>query len=177
MIIKFMARLAKGMDLHINSQDLVETGQPPNMFRREALMASVSKSFGIFVSFLMIVVLILPPILLAADDTTDNKLPRDASPQQKLTAEEKPNPYKDADISIKLISSANKTYGYDILPYGRPLVHQPSIPGLPGNEGFTTKERAQKVAELVVKKIRNNEMPPTVSIEDLNKIGVLKKAQ
>ena len=53
-------------------------------------------------------------------------------------------------------------------------MHQPNIPGLPGNEGFTTKERAQTVAEFVVKKIRKNEMPPTVSIEDLNKMGVLK---
>jgi hypothetical protein len=53
-------------------------------------------------------------------------------------------------------------------------VHQPNIPGLAGNEGFSTKERAQKVAEFVVKKIRNNEMPPTISIEDLNNMGVLK---
>jgi hypothetical protein len=45
---------------------------------------------------------------------------------------------------------------------------------LPGNEGFTTKKRARTVAEFVVKKIRNNEMPPTVAIEDLNSMGVLK---
>ena len=77
-------------------------------------------------------------------------------------------------ITIKIIPSANKTFGYDILLYGRPLVHQPIIPGLPGNEGFTTEERAQTVAEFVVKKIRNNEMPPTVTIEDLNSMGVLK---
>ncbi len=55
-----------------------------------------------------------------------------------------------------------------------PLVHQPNIPGLPGNEGFTTKERAQTVAEFVVQKIRRNEMPPTVSIGDLDKMDVLK---
>jgi hypothetical protein len=84
------------------------------------------------------------------------------------------NPYAKAEIAIKTIPSANNTFGYDILVYGKPLVHQPTIPGLPGNEGFTTKERAQKVAEFVVKKIRNNEMPPTVAIEDLNNMGVLK---
>ena len=84
------------------------------------------------------------------------------------------NPYANAEITIKIIPSANNTFGYDILLYGRPLVHQPNIPGLPGNEGFTTKERAQTVAEFVVKKIRNNEMPPTVTIEDLNNMGVLK---
>jgi hypothetical protein len=53
-------------------------------------------------------------------------------------------------------------------------VHQPSIPALPGNEGFSTEEKAQKVAEFVVKKIKRNEMPPTVTIDDLNNMGVLK---
>jgi hypothetical protein len=84
------------------------------------------------------------------------------------------HPYTNAEITIKIIPSANNTFGYDILIYGRPLVHQPTIPGFPGTEGFTTKERAQTVAEFVAKKIRNNEMPPTVTIEDLNNMGVLK---
>jgi hypothetical protein len=84
------------------------------------------------------------------------------------------NPYANAKISIKIIPSAKKTFGYDILLNGKPLVHQPHIPGMPGNEGFTTKKRAQTVAEFVVKKIRNNEMPPMVTIDDLNEMGVLK---
>ena len=84
------------------------------------------------------------------------------------------NTYANAEITIKILPSVNKTFGYDILLHGRPLVHQPTIPGLPGNEGFTTKKRAKTVAEYVVKKIRNNEMPPTVTIEDLNSMGVLK---
>ena len=85
------------------------------------------------------------------------------------------NPYAKADITIQIIPSANNTFGYDILLSKRLLVHQPNIPVLPANEGFTTKKRAQKVAEFVVKKIRNNEMPPTVTMEDLNTLGVLKR--
>jgi hypothetical protein len=84
------------------------------------------------------------------------------------------NPYADAEITTKIIPSTNNTFGYDILLYGKPLVHQRHIPGLPGNEGFSTKERAQTVAEFVVKKIRKNEMPPTLTIEDLNHMDVLK---
>jgi hypothetical protein len=91
-----------------------------------------------------------------------------------VAVQQQKNPYTNAEITIKIIPSANQTYGYDILLYRKPLVHQPNIPGLPGNAGFTTKERAQTVAEFVVKKIRNNEMPPTVTIEDLNNMGVLK---
>ena len=87
--------------------------------------------------------------------------------QQKST-------YADAEITIQIIPSTNKTFGYDILLQGKRLVHQPNIPALPGNEGFSTEKKAQTVAEFVVKKIRKNEMPPTVTIEDLNKMGVLK---
>jgi hypothetical protein len=92
----------------------------------------------------------------------------------KKEVEVQKNPYANAEITVKIIPSANNTFGYDILLYGRPLVHQPNIPGLPGNEGFSTMERTQTVAEFVVKKIKNNEMPPTVTIEDLNNLGVLK---
>jgi hypothetical protein len=125
-------------------------------------------------SILVLVFLTVPLLLLAEDGGKSDNSPRDSSPLQTSSGQEKPNPYANADISIKVISSANNTYGYDILVYGRPLVHQPNIPGLPGNEGFTTKKRAKTVAEYVVKKIRNNEMPPTVAIEDLNTMGVLK---
>ncbi|MCL2041712.1 MAG: DUF4907 domain-containing protein [Bacteroidales bacterium] len=53
------------------------------------------------------------------------------------------------------------------------LIHQPSRPGLSGNAGFATEADAMKVAELVIKKIRNNEMPPTVTIEGLQELEVL----
>ena len=108
---------------------------------------------------------------ISADKATDKK---EAKQEIKQEAKPQKNPYEKAEITTKIIPSANKTFGYDILLYGRPLVHQPNIPGLPGNDGFTTKERAQKVAEFVVKKIRKNEMPPTVTIEDLNNMDVLK---
>ena len=92
----------------------------------------------------------------------------------KNEAKQQENPYAKADITTRIIPSVNNTFGYDILIDGKTLVHQPSIPGLPGNEGFTTKEAAQIVADYVVKKIRNNEMPPTVTMEDLRTLGVLK---
>jgi hypothetical protein len=105
----------------------------------------------------------LPGKLISADESAAKKGTR----QQK-------NPYANAQITIKVIPSFKKSFGYDILVYGRTLVHQPNIPGLPGNEGFSTEKKAQKVAEFVVRKIRNNEMPPSVTIDDLNNMGALK---
>jgi len=83
------------------------------------------------------------------------------------------NPYKDAEIKAVIIPSENDTFGYDIYVFGAVLIHQPSRPGLSGNSGFATEEDAMKVAELVIKKIRNNEMPPTVTIQELQELGVL----
>jgi hypothetical protein len=94
-------------------------------------------------------------------------------PAGKLLKEQE-NLYAKAELTTRIIPSANNSFGYDILLDRKLLVHQPNIPGLPGNEGFSTKERAQKVADFVVKKIRNNEMPPMLSMEDLNAMGVLK---
>jgi hypothetical protein len=118
---------------------------------------SVSHIF-LAVLFMLFIIACPPGTSLSADE---------AVKQQK-------NAYANAEITIKIVPSVNNTFGYDILLYGKPFVHQPNIPGLPGNEGFTTKERAQTVAECVVRKLRNNEMPPTVTIEDLHNMGVLK---
>ena len=93
--------------------------------------------------------------------------------EQSNSVPEAVNPYRDAEIKAVIIPLASNTYGYDIYVYGSVLVHQPSRPGLPGNTGFATEEDAMKVAELVIKKIRNNEMPPTVTIEELRELRVL----
>ncbi len=120
------------------------------------------------VLFSLFIIIGLPGISVSADETT-------GKPEVKPETKPQENPYAKADITIQIIPSANNTFGYDILLSKRLLVHQPNIPVLPANEGFTTKKRAQKVAEFVVKKIRNNEMPPTVTMEDLNTLGVLKR--
>jgi len=134
------------------------------MGKRRSLFLSVVLSLTLTtaVLFMLFIVAGLPGTSISADEASGKEV------------KQQENPYANAEITIKIIPAANNTFGYDILLYGRPLVHQPNIPGLPGNEGFTTKERAQTVAEFVVKKIRNNEMPPTVTIEDLNTMGVLK---
>lgn len=126
-------------------------------------LLAVLLSFFIFTVF--------PQIVFSAGKNSENNEIKKEETQQK----EKSNPYAKAEITTSIIPSVNKTFGYEIIVNGKILVRQPSIPALPGNDGFTTKKRAQKVADFVVKKIRNNEMPPTVKIDDLNKMGVLKK--
>ena len=122
---------------------------------------------------LFLLCILLSVILMTSCASGKYLLPTDESRGKKELQQK--NPYAEAQITTRIIPSVNNTFGYDIIVNGKTLVHQPHIPGLPGNDGFTTKERAQTVAGFVVKKIRNNEMPPTVKIEDLNNLGVLQK--
>jgi hypothetical protein len=80
---------------------------------------------------------------------------------------------KDTCYTWTIISAANNTWCYDIYKEKHLLIHQTSIPGLPGNEGFKTKTDAEKVAKLVIEKIKKGEMPPTVTIEEMKKLNVL----
>jgi hypothetical protein len=77
------------------------------------------------------------------------------------------------DYTYKIIPSINNTWCYDIYKNSKMLIHQTNIPGLPGNEGFKKKSDAEKVARLVIKKLENGEMPPSVTVDEMNKLKVL----
>ena len=81
--------------------------------------------------------------------------------------------FANTKLSYKIIPAANHTFCYDVLADGKILIHQPSKPGLPGNEGFKTKADAEKVAQLIITKIKKGEMPPSVTTDELKKINVL----
>lgn len=53
------------------------------------------------------------------------------------------------------------------------MIHQPSVPGLPGNEGFKTKAGATAVAKLVIEKIKKGEMPPTIELAEMKKLKAI----
>lgn len=82
-------------------------------------------------------------------------------------------------IEVKVYNNSNGPsasrftgWGYDIYIDGKKSIIQPSVPGVPGNDGFKTAELAKKVAEFVANKIRNNIMPPTVDKKELGGFGV-----
>jgi hypothetical protein len=61
---------------------------------------------------------------------------------------------KNAGYLYTIIPTVNNTWGYDIYLQNRLYIHQPGVPGLPGNEGFKTKTDAKKAARLVIGKIK-----------------------
>ena len=78
-----------------------------------------------------------------------------------------------AVITYTLLPGINNTWGYDILVDKRMMIHQPTLPGLPGNQGFKTRAAATSVARLVIAKMKKGEMPPSVSIEEMKKLKAI----
>ncbi len=75
-------------------------------------------------------------------------------------------------IHYKLIPGLSNTYGYDIFIGLRKIIHQPSIPGISGSKGFARRLDAVKVARLVAEKLRHGIMPPAVTEEEMQALGV-----
>jgi hypothetical protein len=83
-------------------------------------------------------------------------------------------PITNSKISYKITMATDHSFGYDIYRDGRLLVHQPVIPCVAGTKGFRNRSDAQKTALLVIQKIRHGIMPPTVSKNELQAIGVVQ---
>jgi hypothetical protein len=66
--------------------------------------------------------------------------------QENVAAQFLPKAFGNANTKLtwKIIDAPNHTYGYDVLADGRLIIHQKSIPAMPGNEGFKTKQMLRK---------------------------------
>jgi hypothetical protein len=87
-----------------------------------------------------------------------------------------PEPVTKYSFNIFMCDSSNQSlgYGYNIITEGRVFIHQPSIPSIAGNKGFSSKAFAEKTANFVIYKLINNIMPPSITPQELDSLGVLK---
>ncbi|MFH1321791.1 MAG: DUF4907 domain-containing protein [Bacteroidota bacterium] len=97
----------------------------------------------------------------------------DTLPVVSTREEAKENETDSVSVEIKTFHTEHG-WGYDIFVNGNKYIHQEQIPAVPGIKGFETEEDAKKTAELVSHKIRNNIMPPSVTPEELENLGVWK---
>ncbi len=115
---------------------------------------------------------------ISVNAQTSNKSKKKSTQKNVQNKQEAPvfpssESFKNAKLTYKIIPAPNNTWGYDIYKDGKICIHQNSIPGIPGLNGFTSKENAEKVAQLVVTKIQNGEMPPTVTQEEMKAVDAL----
>ncbi|HVX49911.1 MAG TPA: DUF4907 domain-containing protein [Chitinophagaceae bacterium] len=76
------------------------------------------------------------------------------------------------DTTYRIFPAGNKVYGFDILIGKTVFIHQPFIPAVPGNQGFTCKTDAIKTARLMLFKLKRHEMPPAISASDLDSLHI-----
>ena len=92
----------------------------------------ISKAIFVAILSILFIVAVFPGMSAAEKGAAGKQAIRKKEAKQN-------NPYAKAQIITKIIPSENNTFGYDILVNGKTLVHQPSIPAMSGNRGFSTK--------------------------------------
>lgn len=86
------------------------------------------------------------------------------------------NPFRNAVFTTEAFKNTPDSlgWGYNILINGKKTISQRHIPGASGVKGFKNKEYALKTADLIIYKIKHNILPPSVTLEELDSLGVLK---
>ena len=62
-------------------------------------------------------------------------------------------------------------WGYDVLMNDSIYIHQQQMPAVQGTRGFSSQQEAEKVANLVVDRIRKKELP-TIYLRDLDSLHI-----
>jgi len=130
----------------------------------------------------LIVIVILLPILLyviyiIVNTQTKQNIPKNPKPNINVNASPNTtasNSNINASFQVKAFKGENG-WGYDIYENGKLSIHQPNIPALPGNNGYTTEAEAQKNGELTVEKIKENAKSSTSSPAGILKLPEIPK--
>ncbi len=75
--------------------------------------------------------------------------------------------------SFEVFETPALGWGYKIFDNGTLFINQPHIPAIPGNKGFSTKAKAEITANFAITKMEQGFVPPTISPEELDSLGVL----
>jgi hypothetical protein len=99
------------------------------------------------------------------------------SQSQETTATENTDLHKSAgnamNMEVKVIPTANG-YGYQIYSDGKLLIEQKNIPAVQGMQYFKTDFQAKRTGDFVAEKIRKGIMPPSVTRNELDSLGVIE---
>jgi len=71
-------------------------------------------------------------------------------------------------------TGASQGWGYDIYSNGDRIIHQPTIPAVSGISSFKTEEDASRTGHYAMNKMMKSGSFPTLSIQELDSLGVLK---
>ncbi|NOQ72652.1 MAG: DUF4907 domain-containing protein [Crocinitomix sp.] len=75
--------------------------------------------------------------------------------------------------TVEPFEKGENDWGYRIMNGDALFINQPHIPAAQGNSGFSSKEKAITAGNFMIYKLEAGIVPPTVSIAELDSLGVL----
>lgn len=64
-------------------------------------------------------------------------------------------------------------WGYDIYVDGKRAIHQPIIPAIPGNNSFSSEEKAKSTGMFAIDKMKRTGSLPTITKAELDSLGTI----
>ena len=120
----------------------------------------------------IIVLIILVLVFVSCEDTVSKKSIKneDLSLKDKPVEAEK----REKDSSVCEVRTVENSlgWGYEVWQNGAMVIKQEHIPAVQGIHAFSSQEQAQKAAEIIKAKIEQGIFPPTMSMAELQSIGV-----
>ena len=98
---------------------------------------------------------------------TDPETRPSATMEEKIEVENvKKSPYEVKTVQNSL------GWGYEVWKDGALIINQTHIPAIQGLRAFASQEQAQKAVDIIKIKLDKGIFPPTISIDELQGIGV-----
>ncbi len=120
----------------------------------------------------IIVLIILVLVFFSCKDAVPKKSPKN----EDLTLTDKPveDGKREKDSSVCEVRTVENSlgWGYEVWQNGAMVIKQEHIPAVQGIHAFSSQEQAQKAAEIIKAKIEQGIFPPTMSMAELQSIGV-----
>lgn len=104
--------------------------------------------------------------------SSDNTETTSNEKEPPLIKEAAPKTEAKSDYFYTVDFNEGNGWGYSIFKGSALFIQQKTIPSIPGNSGFQTREDAEKVAEYVTSKLENDIFPPSVNPKELDSLGV-----
>ena len=83
------------------------------------------------------------------------------------------NPLPALVYTVEAFENGPNDWGYKIMNGDNMFINQPHVPAAQGNKGFSSKEKAITAGDFMLYKLEAGIVPPTVSVEELDSLGVL----
>jgi len=120
--------------------------------------------------FIVLIILVL--VFVSCEDA----IPKESPNNEGVTLTDKPveaeKGEKNSSVyEVRTVENASG-WGYEVWQDGAMVIKQEHIPAVQGIRAFSSQEQAQKAAEIIKAKLDQGIFPPTMSMAELQSIGV-----